>query len=121
MPWTCRISLSASIVLPRSIGPSLVALALDCISPGNWCKHMGDASGPRVPRGRVAPSMSCCPWEKSPKLDFVPLLAERSEGSAQPEGPPCHPEHSEGSAQQVEQLCHPEGSEGSRCPSSQTF
>src|SRR6266852_5970983 len=76
MPWTCRISLSASIVLPRSIGPPLVASALDCISPGNWCKHMGGASGPRVPGGRVAPSMSCCPWEKPPKLDIVPLLAE---------------------------------------------
>src|SRR2546421_2435903 len=95
MPWTCHISLSASIVLPRSIGPPLVALALDCISPGNWCKHMGDASGPRVPRGRVAPSMSCCPWEKSPKLDFVLLLAERSQASAQQEGPPCLPERSE--------------------------
>src|SRR6266480_5018042 len=82
MPWTCHISLSASIVLPRSIGPPLVASALDCISPGNWCKHMGGASGPRVPGGRVAPSMSCCPWEKSPKLDFVPLLAERSQASA---------------------------------------
>src|SRR5947209_6431874 len=107
MPWTCRISLSASIVLPRSIGPPLVASALDCISPGNWCKHMGGASGPRVQKGRVAPSMSCCPWEKSPKLDFVPLLAERNQASAQPD--------------LWLQSCHPERSEGSPCPSSQTL
>src|SRR5947208_1974175 len=112
MPWTCRISLSASIVLPRSIGPPLVASALDCISPGNWCKHMGGASGPRVPGGRVAPSISCCPWEKSPKLDFVPLLAERSQASAQQEG---HPVILSAFT------CHPERSEGSPCPSSQTL